>query len=97
MPDAQDDKLSVFHLRRHLDGQNWFRIEEAAPLLGWSVRNLYRRRNEFEYVRKRRHLLFSPRSIKKFIEEDQYNPTDKFDLTSEQKPAFLNLLRIYKA
>ena len=84
MPDVQDDKISVIHLHRHLERQGWFPIEEAASLLGWSVRNLYRRRSEFEYMRKRRHLYFSPRSIKQFIEEDQYNPTDKFDLTSEQ-------------
>jgi hypothetical protein len=84
MSDLVDDRASVENLRRVLDRQNWFPLEEAARLLEWSVRTMYRRRGEFEYLRKKGHLYFSPRSIRRFIEEDHYNPTETFDLTSEQ-------------
>jgi len=73
---------AVVQLRQNLERPPAVPIEEAATLLNMSVRTLYRRRGEFEHRRQRRHLYFTLRGIKQYIEIEQYNPTPSYDVTN---------------
>lgn len=75
------DALS--RLRQLLEREPSLPIERAAEALRMSVRNLYRRRNEFEYLRKGGHLYFTVRSLRTYIELEQYNATALHDLTKD--------------
>jgi len=57
-------------------------IEKAAELLQMSVRTLYRRKEEFEYLRRKGHLYFTLRSIEHHIATKDYFATPLFDATS---------------
>jgi len=72
---------SVARLRSEIETVLAVKIEEAAELLDVSVRTLYRRRSQFEYKRCKGHLYFTVRSIKQYVEIEQYNPTPSFDVT----------------
>ena len=81
-PDSRSPELaSITKLRAGLQSVPAIAIEQAAELLDLSVRTLYRRRSEFEHKRLKRHLYFTLRGIKQFIEIEQYNPTASFDIT----------------
>jgi hypothetical protein len=72
---------SIAKLRVDLETVPSVTIERAAELLDLSVRTLYRRRREFEHKRQKRHLYFTLRGIKQYIEIEQYNSTTSFDIT----------------
>ena len=72
---------AVVRLRQDLERPPAVPIEEAAELLGISVRTLYRRRSEFEHRRQNRHLYFTLRGIQEHIEIEQYNPSLSFNVT----------------
>ena len=76
---GRDGIASIATLRGEIEAVPAVPIERAAELVELSVRTLYRRRGEFEYRVQKRHLYFTLRSIKAFIEEEQYNPTKSFD------------------
>jgi len=75
---------SLVRLRKMFDTEPSLPIERAAEVLQMSVRNLYRRRSEFEYLRRNGHLHFTIRSIRQHIEFEQYNPTAFHDLTKDE-------------
>lgn len=77
------DLCAISRLRDRLNGVASLRIEHAAEVLGVSLRTLYRRRNEFEYLRRAGHIYVTTRSILEHIELQQYSPTAKFDLTRD--------------
>jgi hypothetical protein len=72
---------SIAKLRTELETIPAVSIEQAAELLELSVRTLYRRRAQFEHKRRKGHLYFTLRSIKQYIELEQYNPAASFDIT----------------
>jgi hypothetical protein len=75
------DVAPVAQLRAELETIPAVPIEQAAELLEVSVRTLYRWRGQFEHRRRRGHLYFTLRSIRQYIELEQYNPTPLFDVT----------------
>jgi hypothetical protein len=80
MPDPLD---ALSALKRELEDLPKVSIEKAAELLEVSPRTMYRRRMQFECVRIRGRLYVTIRSIKHYIEREQYSPTIVFDVTKK--------------
>ena len=78
------DLAAIANLRGELDAIPAVSIEKAAELLEVSVRTLYRRRAEFEHRRRKGHLYFTLRSVRQYLELEQYNPTLSFDATASK-------------
>lgn len=76
------DLVALVKLRAELEALPAVPIEQAAELLEVSVRTLYRRRGQFEHRRRKGHLYFTVRGMRQYVELEQYNPTESFDVTS---------------
>lgn len=81
MPDPLLDAIS--NLTRELSNIPAVPIQTAAKLLEINRRTLYRRRSEFELIRRKGHLFVSLRSIYRCIVQKHYSPTAAFDVTKK--------------
>jgi hypothetical protein len=78
------DTLSA--LKQRLEAEPAVPLETAAELCNLSTRTIRRRIHRFEVRRDRRnHILVSLRSIKRFIESEQYQPSLDFDARKSVK------------
>jgi len=71
----------IADLRQQLASIPAVPIETAAKLLEVSVRTMYRRRSQFECIRRKGHWYITLRSIQTYMTEEHYSPTTFFDET----------------
>ena len=83
MGTRRDELGGILKLRRQLEFEPAVPIRRAADLLKVHPRTLYRRRHEFELIRRGRSWYITLRSLKRHIEEEEYHSTAFFDLTAE--------------
>lgn len=71
---------AVTALKRELENLPKVPIEKAAEMLEVSLRTMYRRRKQFEWVRRRNHWYITVQSIRSYLEQKHYRPTPVFDV-----------------
>ena len=75
------DLNAVVDLKHRLEAQAAVPLETAASLCNLSPRTIRRKLHLFEVRRDRRnHILITLRSIRRFIEFQQYQPSVDFDV-----------------